>query len=219
MHNLQNKVDVLKKQIYEPYESLEGQIKILERIHNTTHLLRKAEDFLNLHKNLKAATELERQATILYEMESLIEDNELGKLKIIQDEKSSTISIKEKLLRVADRDLNNGLEKNNEELIVKSLQIYCNLHILNDYLKNLTDTYIEDIKQSIKQIFDGVDLQTLQKNNIKTTLSSSSQKSQTKGPGKVQSFSTSKHFRSKLMTGLEWLFTSELYSYCEQVNV
>lgn len=218
MERLQFKVENLKKQIYGPYDLLESQIKILERLHNTTHLLRKAEDFLLLHKNLKSATELEKQATILYEMESLIEDKELGKLKIIQEEKSSAISIKERLLFIADRDLTNGLQKNNDESIVKSLQIYCNLHILNDYLKKLSDLYIEQIKHSIKQIFEGVDLQTLQKNQASITSNSTKSQNQSRGPGKVPSLSTSIRFRDKLLVGLEWLFTDELFSYCEQVK-
>lgn len=214
---LQERMGVLKKQINDPYESMETHIKVLERLHNSSHLLRNVSSFLQLYKNLQSeSSSLEQQAHILFEMESLIEDKDLGKIHMIQEEKSNAISTKQRLLHIANRDLNSGLQNNNENQIVKSLQIYSNLNSLDQHLKNLSDTYINDIRESIRQIFNGIDLQTIQKTSIKVTAASSTLQSQNKVPGKVPTLSTSFHFWTKLLAGLDWLFTDELFSYCEQ---
>ncbi|CAO1437696.1 unnamed protein product [Diamesa hyperborea] len=215
MTQLQNSVDQLKKQVYGPYYQLENQIKILERLHNSTMLLRKVSRFLQLHQKLQNTTDLQKQAIILFELDFLVQDKDLMKIEIISEERTSVISSKQRLLHIANRDLTNGIQNNNEQAITKSLEIYRNLEMLETFLKNQTETYINDISQSIKQCFAGADLATLQKTSIKVT-ETTTLKTQSKGPGKVQTLTTSLNFRTKLLVGIEWLFTDELFSYCEQ---
>lgn len=215
LQKLQSNVNHLKKQIYVPYNQLENQIKILERLHNSTQLLRKINRFLQLHRNLKETKELSKQATIIFELDSLVQDKDLMKIEMLIDERASAINSKQRLLHIANRDLTNGIQENNEQAITRSLEIYRNLDMLGTFLNNQIESYINDVKQSIKQCFNGADLATLQKTSIKgspTTLKGSSGKL----PGKVPTLTTSMNFRNKLLVALEWLFTDELYSYCEQ---
>lgn len=211
---LQASVNHLKKQVYVPYNQLENQIKILERLHNTTQLLRKINRFLQLHRKLKETKELNQQATIIFELDSLVQDKDLMKIEMLIDERASAINSKQRLLHIANRDLTNGIQENNEVAITRSLEIYLNMDMLGTFLNNQIESYINDIKQAIKQCFNGADLATLQKTSIKgspTTL-----KGNAKLPGKVPTLTTSMNFRNKLLVALEWLFTDELYSYCEQ---
>lgn len=214
LQQLQANVNQLKKHVYEPYNQLESQIKIQERLYNSTELLRKINRFLQLHRKLKETKELQQQATILFELDILVRDKDLMKVELIKEERASAINSKQRLIHIANRDLANGIQDNNEEVITKSLEIYRNLEMLNTFLNNLIETYINDVNQSIKQIFNGADLTTLQKTSIKksspTTLKGS------KGPGKVPTLTTTMNFRTKLLSALEWLFTEELFSYCEQ---
>lgn len=212
---LQSNVNQLKKQVYVPYEQLENQIKVLERLHNSTQLLRKINRFLQLHRKLKDTKELNKQATIIFELDSLVQDKDLMKIEMLIDERASAINSKQRILHIANRDLTNGIQENNEEAITRSLEIYRNMDMLGTFLNNQIESYINDIKQAIKQCFNGADLSTLQKTSIKgspTTLKGSSAKL----PGKVPTLTTSMNFRNKLLIGLEWLFTDELFSYCEQ---
>jgi len=54
-----------------------------------------------------------------------------------------------------------------EAIIMKSLEIYRNLDVLGSFLDNLIESYLNDVRQSIKQCFNGADLLTLQKTSIK----------------------------------------------------
>lgn len=216
LHLLKKSVTQLKKQVYVPYNQLENQIKILERLHNSTQLLRKINRFLQLHRKLKETSELNQQATIIFELESLVQDKDLMKVEMLIDERAAAINSKQRLLHIANRDLTNGIQENNEDAITRSLEIYRNMDMLSTFLNNQIESYINDIKQAIKQCFNGADLSTLQKTSIKgspTTLKGTASKL----PGKVPTLTTSMNFRNKLLVALEWLFTDELYSYCEQV--
>lgn len=216
LHQLQSSVNQLKNQVYVPYNQLENQIKIVERLHNATQLLRKINRFLQLHRQLKETKELNRQATIIFELDFLVQDKDLMKIEMLIDERASAINSKQRLLHIANRDLMNGIQENNEEAITRSLEIYRNMEMLGTFLNNQIESYINDIKQAIKQCFNGADLVTLQKTSIKgspTTLKGLNAKL----PGKVPTLTTSMNFRNKLLIALEWLFTDELLSYCEQV--
>ena len=213
---LQMSVNQLKKQVYVPYHHLEDQIKVLERLHNSTQLLRKINRFLQLHRLLKETKDMNKQATIVYELEPLQQDKDLMKVEMLIDERASARLIHERLIHIANRDLNNGIQDNNEEAITKSLEIYRNLNTLDTFLNNQIESYLNDIKQAIKQCFSGADVATLQKTSIKgspTTLKGSSAKNL---PGKVPTLTTSMNFRNKLLVAIEWLLTDELLSYCEQ---
>lgn len=215
LQHLQSNVNNLKKQVYVPFNQLENQIKILERLHNSTQLLRKINRFLQLHRKLKETKELNKQALIVFELEPLVQDKDLMKIEMLIDERASAVNGKQRLLHIANRDLSNGIQENNEEVITRSLEIYRNMDMLGTFLNNQIESYINDIKQAIKQCFNGADLSTLQKTSIKgspTTLKGTSAKL----PGKVPTLTTSMNFRNKLLIALEWLFTDELYSYCEQ---
>lgn len=148
-------------------------------------------------------------------MDSLVQDKDLMKVEMLIDERASAINAKQRLLHIANRDLSNGIQENKEEAITRSLEIYRNMDMLSIFLNNQIESYINDIKQAIKQCFNGADLTTLQKTSIKgspTTLKGTS----VKLPGKVPTLTTSMNFRNKLLIALEWLFIDELFSYCEQ---
>lgn len=70
------------------------------------------------------------------------------------------------------------------------------------------NTFLNDIKQSIKECFAGSD--------ISSSKSASSQ-SKNRGPGKIQTIQSSQNFRQKLWSSIEWLFTEEIYNICQQV--
>lgn len=211
--NLHASIDNLKQLISLPYHELEKQIIVAERLYNTTQLLRKIHRFLQLHRQLKEVSEPSNQASIIFELDPLVNDKDLMKIEILIDERASVINSKQKLLHIANRDLINAIQDNNEEVIVKCLEIYRNLETLNTFLDNQIESYINDIKNSIKQCFNGADLATLQKTSIKSSPSSNISKL----PGKQLQLTTSMNFKNKLLTALEWLFTDELLTYCEQI--
>ena len=146
---------------------------------------------------------------LVYELDGLVNDKDLMKINILIDERAAVINLKQKLLHIANRDLLNGIQDMDEATIMKSLEIYRNLDVLGSFLD----------RQSIKQCFNGADLQTLLKTSIKgspaattTGLSKAS-----KLPGRVPQLTTSMNFKAKLLGALKWLFTDELVTICEQI--
>lgn len=139
----------------------------------------------------------------------------MNKIDFIREERQTVNQYKQRVMHYASRDLSNGLQNGNEEQILKSLQIYANLEILNKCLINLLDTFMSDIKQTIKECFSGTDLSNLQKSTASTNIAQS--KSSNRGPGKTPVLGSSQHFRTKFWISMEWLFNEEIYSYCQKV--
>lgn len=70
-------------------------------------------------------------------------------------------------------------------------------------------TFLNDIKQSIKECFAGSDITSVKSKTIKSK--------QNKGPGKITTIQSGLNFRQKLWSSIEWLFTEEIYNICQQV--
>lgn len=213
---LQAGANQLKAKIGVPYHLLENQTKVLRNLHEASHLLRQISRFLQLHKRLQAtASDLPSQAKILYELEPLLEDENLKKVTYLIDEKSTIITTRQKLLNIVTRDLATGLQKSQLELVVRSLQIFANLQTLNTTITNQIDAFINnDIKHSLKACFTGTDLKILQQT---VSRADDAAKKTPKGPGKTPTLTTSQHFRTKLWTALEWLFDEEIFDITKQV--
>lgn len=207
----------LKEKINVRYNILENQTKVLRNLHEASHLLRQISRFLQLHRRLGAADNLTQQAKILYELEPLMDDLDLKKIIFLQDEKTTITTTRNKLLHLVNRDLSNGLKNGKIELITNSLQIFSNLHTLQNTINHLMDTYISDVKHSLKACFTGTDVSTLRQSTGGSNRASELKK-QVKGPGKTPQLTTSQHFRSKLWTALEWLFEEEIYEILLQIN-
>jgi hypothetical protein len=214
--SLHASVNHLKNHVYVPYHKLELQITSCERLYNASQIMRKVERFLQLHRKLKDTPELAKQATLVFELDALVTDPQLTRIEILIDERAAVINTKQRLLHIANRELANGIQEANEDMITRSLEIHRNLDTLSPFLGNQIESYANDIRVSIRQCFNGVDLSTLQKTSIKGSPSAT-----TKGkvPGRVPNLATSMNFKAKLLAGLEWLFTDELCTYCEQVVV
>ncbi|GAB0090981.1 Conserved oligomeric Golgi complex subunit 5 [Sergentomyia squamirostris] len=205
----------LKNHVNTPYVILESQTKVLGRLHETTHILRQAGIFLQLYKKLLATKEFEKQATIFHEIDSLIEDDALNSVKFLKDEITHVQSNRRKLITLADKELNTALKNLNVDIVQRSLQIFSNLQILRKYITDLLDTFVGDIKQSIKECFTAPETKIA---GSRETEAKNPAKSAMRAPGKAPALTTSLHFRAKLWNALEWLFSEEIYSFSAQIR-
>lgn len=215
VEKLQQGANQLKEKIGAPFASLENQTRVLRNLHAASHLLRQIARFLQLHKRLLATNDLAAQAKLLYELEPLLEDDNLKKVSYLSDEKAAILTTRQKLLNIINRDLSSGLHRGQLELVSRSLQIYSNLQTLRPTLDNQIDAFINDIKHSLKACFAGTDLKILQQTLSRVDES----KKGPKGPGKTPTLTTSQHFRTKLWTALEWLFDEEIFDITKQVTM
>lgn len=215
MVRLEAGAERLKAQINTPYALLESQTRVLARLHEASHLLRQAGLFLQLFRKLLAATKDPiAQATILYELEPLLEDEQLARVEFVREEINKAKTARQRLNNLANRDLAGGLKGGkleNKDKVIKGLQIFSNLQTLPKCVDSLLDSFISDIRHSIKECFAGTDVSSL---SSKKPTQSSNEKYQT---AQKAAQSNAHNFRSKLWAAIDWLFDEEIAGYCSQV--
>ncbi|XP_037030879.1 conserved oligomeric Golgi complex subunit 5 [Bradysia coprophila] len=216
IQGLQKGAEKLKSQVDVPYSLLENQTKVLERLHETSHNLRQIGRFLQLHRKLQSTKSSSSQATLLFELEPLVENADLNRIDFIRNEMAQVMTARQRLNNFANSELINGLKNGNETQVVESLQIFCNLNTLSKCISNTLTTFVNDIKHSIKECFAGTDVASSlgSKKPVKDVKDS---KVAPRGPGKTPTLTTSQNFRSKLWAALEWLFDEEIFGYCNQI--
>lgn len=99
------------------------------------------------------------------------------------------------------------------------MQIFANLQTLSTCLHNILTTFIDEIRQSLRECFAGT--QTAQQSAASTASgrgSKTDRREPKRGPGKTPALTTSQNFRSKLWTAINWLFEEEIHSQCVQVR-
>jgi len=136
---------------------------------------------------------------------------------LITEEKKNILTIKKRLISLGHKELSNGLKLKNQQQIIKSLQIFSNLNILNKCLYDLLDIYINDIKNSLKECFNGTDVNNLIVKKQLNSTNNVNNPNVNKMPGKTPSLTTSLNYRNKLWTAFEWFFNDELFILCQQI--
>lgn len=202
---------------------LATQIHVLERLHDASHILRQAGRFLQIYRKLNSTKDLIEQAGLVHELEPLMADKKLEALNFLRDEIAIAVSTKQKLLSVAAIDLSNGLKNKKESKIENGLQILSNLDRTAEAVDEWLNTFLNDVRQGIKECFSGGDIASGGGGGQKAIGLTASGPSSTmksggmKGPGKLPTLTTSHNFRQKLWSSIEWLFNEEIFNVCQQV--
>ncbi|ETN59253.1 four way stop [Anopheles darlingi] len=217
IETLQFGAERLRRQITVPYEMLETQTKVLGRLHEASHVLRQCARFLQVHKELERTTDLAEQASIVNELEGLMEDVDLTKIEFLRSEIATVTKAKQRLLMVANRDLFEGILKNKHDQVDMCLRIVHNLKILPKCMNNVLETFSNYLRDAIKESFAGTDVAKLRKTGASSPAKERHESRQMKGPGKAPALTNSSNFRNKLWQALEWLFLDEMYGHCTQV--
>lgn len=117
----------LKNEINVPYELLANQTRALTRMHDVSHLLRQSGRFLQLFRKLSTESkDHAAQATILFELELLIDDEHLNEIDFIREERLSAANLKKHITNLAHHDLLKALKdakEADEQSVVNSLQV------------------------------------------------------------------------------------------------
>lgn len=131
MNQLEIGAEKLKSKINTPYEQLSNQTRVLARLHDVSHILRQSNQFLQLFQKLTAdSKDMTAQAITLFEIDLLMENEQLNQIEFIRDERTKAANIKQRLMKLAHNDLLNALSGLKDEgKAVRSLQVcffpYC----------------------------------------------------------------------------------------------
>lgn len=125
MEQLEMNAERLKSKINTPYSLLTNQTRALARLHDVSHILRQSNRFLQLFKKLTTeSTDITAQATILFEIEMIIDNEQLNQIEFVRDERIVAANLKQRLTNSAHHDLLNALKSlNDQEKAIKSLQV------------------------------------------------------------------------------------------------
>lgn len=125
MNQLEIGAEHLKSKINTPYGLLSNQTRALARLHDVSHILRQSNRFLQLFQKLSPESkDIAAQAVILFEIELLVDNEQLNRIEFIRDERMVAANWKQRLTSSAHHDLLNALKSlANEEKAVKSLQV------------------------------------------------------------------------------------------------
>lgn len=219
MNQLESGADRLKSKINTPYMQLSNQTRALARLHDVSHILRQSNRFLQLFQKLSAESkDITAQAITLFEIELLIDNEQLNQIDFIREERLVASSIKQRLTSSAHHDLLSALKSLvDEDKAVKSLQVFANMQTLPKYIDDLVDIFISDIKHSIKECFAGVEPKKVTERKIKAGTNAELTKPKP-SPGKPQGTTASQQFSRKFWTGLEHLFDDEIFNCWKQIN-
>lgn len=123
MERLQAGADRLKNQLQGPFEQVQHQTHVLERLHAASHLLRQSGRFLQLSRKLSSTSDAKAQSTLLNELEPLANDSTLAKIVFIRDERAAVLTARQRMNTVANNDLLTGLKAGSEIQVTNSLQV------------------------------------------------------------------------------------------------
>lgn len=124
MNQLEMGAEKLKSKINTPYGLLSNQTRALARLHDVSHILRQSNRFLKLYHKLQDSKDMTAQAIILFEIELLIDNEQLNQIEFIREERLTAAAVKQRLTNSAHQDLLNALKTlNDEDKAVKSLQV------------------------------------------------------------------------------------------------
>lgn len=93
------------------------------RLHETSHNLRHIGRFLQLHRKLQSSKSSSIQASLLFELEPLIDNSDLNRIDFIRNEMSQVMTARQRLNNLANSELINGLKNGNETQVMESLQV------------------------------------------------------------------------------------------------
>lgn len=221
MSQLEIGTERLKAKINTPYKQLKNQTRALARLHDVSHILRQSNHFLQLYQKLSVdAKDAASQADILFELEFLMNNEQLRQIHFIRDEGQFVINMKQRLTNAAHYDLLNALKTaTDEEKAVKSLQVFTNLQTLPKYIDELIETFVTDVDHSVKECFSvNTEAKKLPTNKSKTNAASVDGNRGKPSPGGIQNMASGQQFPAKLWSSLEWLFGEKIYKCWKQVN-
>lgn len=220
MNQLEIGAERLMSKINVPYEQLKNQTRVLARLHDVSHVLRQSNRFLQLYQKLSVESkDVASQADILFELEFLMNNEQLRQIDYIRSESQFVINMKQRLTNSAHYDLLNALKTaSDDEKAIKSLQVFTNLQTLPNYIDELIETFVNDLEHSMKTCFtNGADAKKVATHKSKSSNGNDGNRIKS-SPGSIQNMATTQQFPTKLWTSLEWFFGEKIVKCWKQVS-
>ncbi|XP_026749906.2 conserved oligomeric Golgi complex subunit 5 [Galleria mellonella] len=199
----------LKDRVVTPYQVLENQTLMLERVQTTCNLLRHTSKIIMLWNKLISVKENPaKEAIILFELNELINDYNFEGI-VLLDEILKEVDHKRKaLLSNATASLQASLLNGDKTKLLQCFKVFHNLQCTEEQIRNTVENILNDLKKEIGNALqvkmEGSHFELKKSGSAKTT------------PGKANMMS-SLDFKIILWDNIEKLFKEEICNSCSKV--
>lgn len=200
-------IEKLRSQVLIPYNVLESQTIVLERIQKVCHIMRDASKIVQLCKVIPELNgDSSAQANLLYTIEQLLGDNDFSGIDFLVEHLQVVAAKKHELVENASHQLYKGLNSGDKHLLLSSFKVFTNLHCAKEKIDDVVASVLKDVTQAIKSAFD-----------IRNTSEPKKQGEQGKaGPGKANVMNM-QSYRVRFWENMEKLFNENLYLSCKKI--
>ncbi|XP_068622595.1 conserved oligomeric Golgi complex subunit 5 [Battus philenor] len=197
----------LKDRVHAPYDALEKQTMMLERVQITCNLLRHASKILVLWNKLSSVKDNPaKEAMILFELNELINDYNFDGITLLDEVLKQVGQRKRDLLKKATDLLQTSLLNGDKTTLLQCFKVFHNLQCTEEQIKNTVDSMLSDLRKEINTALN------VQMVSIEVKKSSSGRVA----PGKAN-IMNAHDFKIKLWDNIEKLFNIEIYKSCTKV--
>lgn len=209
VRTLLNGAEKLQEKVHTPYESLENQTLMLERVQTTCNLLRHTSKILSLWNKLVLIKESPaKEAILLFELNELINDYDFEGINILNDILKEVKERKRLLLDNSTTLLQSSLLSGDKVKLLQCFKVFHNLQCTNEQIQNTVHAILNGLRKDIVNAFN-VQLVT-----IEVKKSSSGRIA----PGKANIMNM-QDFKIKFWDNIEKLFKDDIYNGCVKVTM
>lgn len=165
LRTLSTSMERLSFKVKTPFEQIQAYTIQLERLQETSEMLRRVLRFLYLSKRLEMQMpggdlELTKTALTLSEVDSLLLESDLEGIHVVDNEIKNLESVRAMIVESADRMLQEGMDSQNQPQVGSALQVFYSLKSLD--LKIIATTSLLSNKLHL-QIKQAIDIQSIQR--------------------------------------------------------
>ncbi|XP_059045803.1 conserved oligomeric Golgi complex subunit 5-like [Achroia grisella] len=198
----------LKERVNTPYQALENQTLMLERVQITCNLLRQTSKIITLwNKLINIKDNPAKEAIVLFELNELINDYNFEGIVLLDEILKEVDNKRKELLSNATVSLQTSLLSGDKSKLLQCFKVFHNLQCTDEQIRNTVDNILSELKKGI-----GNALNVKAEGHFEVKRSGSAKVT----PGKANMMS-SLDFKIILWDNIEKLFKEEIYNCCAKV--
>ncbi|XP_059062106.1 conserved oligomeric Golgi complex subunit 5-like [Achroia grisella] len=198
----------LKERVNTPYQALENQTLMLERVQITCNLLRQTSKIITLwNKLINIKDNPAKEAIVLFELNELINDYNFEGIVLLDEILKEVDNKRKELLSNATVSLQTSLLSGDKSKLLQCFKVFHNLQCTDEQIRNTVDNILNELKKGI-----GNALNVKAEGHFEVKRSGSAKVT----PGKANMMS-SLDFKIILWDNIEKLFKEEIYNCCAKV--
>ncbi|XP_045775489.1 conserved oligomeric Golgi complex subunit 5 [Maniola jurtina] len=207
VQGLLRSADKLKDRVHTPYDVLESQTMMLDRVQTTCNLLRHSAKILTLwNKLISVKDNPTKEAMILFELNELINDYDFKGITLLDDILTQVEHQRKELLKSSTDLLQSSLLNGDKVKLLQCFKVFHNLQCTEEQIKITVDSILRDLRKEINTALN------VQMVSIEVKKSSSGRIA----PGKAN-IMNAQDFKIKLWDNIDKLFKNEMYNSCMKV--